>query len=247
MEDEFSLLNDFSVVTPLRGDRNSGRQHFLERPAMIGQPESHRRRPLVIAIHAIGKRQPQGPMSPMEVMVEQLQVHERIESGIPLSERVCLAGEGIEPIAQRPVEPFDMHGTSWLHLRAQHGADLHRQEAPMLIAMLDGLRQGQRLWDDQPGTSPLARAHGLSLGPYQDALVAMPAIAEPAERALVGPLDGAAHRLLKQLLTQGASGAGDHEATVAVLDQTSPALSLIRLVNCALFFCTEDQNSSIST
>ncbi|MGZ6368510.1 MAG: hypothetical protein ACXWPS_21470 [Ktedonobacteraceae bacterium] len=63
--------------------------------------------------------------------------------------------------------------------------------------MLDGLRQGQRLWDDHGWTSPLTSTHGLSIGPYQDALVAMPAITEPAERALVGPLDGAAHRLLK--------------------------------------------------
>lgn len=171
---------------------NSSRQHFLERPAMIGQPESHRRRPLVIAIDAIGTRQPQSPMSPMEVMVEQLQTHERIEGGIPLGESVRLARESIEPIAQRPVEPFDMHRTRWLHLRTQHSADLHRQQTPMLIAMLDGLRQGQRLWDDQAGTPPLARAHRLAIGPYQDALIAMPAITEPAERALVGSLDGAA-------------------------------------------------------
>src|SRR6266566_9380412 len=186
-------------------------------------------------------------MSPMEVMIEQLQTHKRIESGIPLGESVCLAGEGIEPIAQRPVEPFDMDRTRWLHLRPQYGADLHRQEAPMLIGMLDGLRQGQRLWDDQPWTSPLARAHWLSIGPYQDALVAMPAITEPAERALVGPLDGAAHRLLKQVLTQGTGGAGDHEATVPVLHQAAPALPFVRLGSCALFFCTNDQNSSIST
>ena len=46
----------------------------------------------------------------------------------------------------------------------------------------------------------------------------MPAITEPAERALVGPLDSAAHRLLDQILTQGAGSAGDHEATVPVLD-----------------------------
>src|SRR5437667_6030527 len=169
---------------------------------MIGQPESHRRRPLVIAIHPIGTRQSQGSMSPMEVMIEQLQTHKRIERGIPLGESVCLAGEGIEPIAQRPVEPFDMDRTRWLHLRPQYGADLHRQEAPMLIAMLDGLRQGQRLWDDQPWTSRLTRAHGLSIGPYQDALVAMPAITEPTERALVGSLDGAAHRLLKGSVAQ---------------------------------------------
>ena len=41
------------VVTPLKGDVNSSRQHFLERPAMIGQPESHRRRALSVATHAI--------------------------------------------------------------------------------------------------------------------------------------------------------------------------------------------------
>src|SRR5260370_14365361 len=208
------------VVTPLRGDVNSSRQQFVERPARIGQPESHRRRPLVIAIDAIGTRQPQSPMSPMEVMVEQLQAHERIEGGIPLGESVCLAGESIEPIAQRPVEPFDMHSTRWLHLRAQHGTDFHRQEAPMLIALLDGLRQGHRLWDDQAGTPPLARAHGLSIGPYQDALVAMPAITEPAEWALLSPLDSAAHRLLKQALTPRAGGAGDPDATLPLFYHT---------------------------
>src|SRR5260221_3543469 len=109
-------------------------------------------------------------MSPMEVMVEQLQTHERIEGGIPLGESVRLARESIEPIAQRPVEPFDMHRTRWLHLRTQHSADLHRQQTPMLIAMLDGLRQGQRLWDDQAGTHPFARAHRLSISTYPDDL-----------------------------------------------------------------------------
>src|SRR6266699_7277271 len=75
----------------------------------------------------------------------------------------------------------------------------------------------------------------------------MPAITEPAEWALVGPLDGAAHRLLKQILAQGAGGAGDYKATVPVLDQAAPALSFVRLRSCALFFCTNDQNSSIPT
>ena len=97
----------------------------------------------------------------MEVMIEELQAHERIEGGIPFGKSVCLAGEGIEPITQRPVEPFDMHSPSWLHLRPQHGANLHRQEAPMLIAMLDGLRQGQRLWDDQRGRPRLPVRIGL--------------------------------------------------------------------------------------
>src|SRR5258708_16601323 len=107
-----------------------------------------------------------------------------------------------------------MHSTRWLHLRAQHGTDFHRQEAPMLIAMLDGLRQGQRLWDDQAGTPPLARAHGLSIGPYQDALIAMPAITEPADRAPVGSLARAAHRFLDPLLPPTAPCARHHHSTL---------------------------------
>src|SRR5260370_34542913 len=103
----------------------------------------------------------------MEVMFEPMQAYARNVGGIPLGERVRLARDSIEPIAQRPVAPFDMHRTSLLHLRAQHGADLHRQEMPMLIAMLDGLRQGQRLWDDHAGTPPLGRRHRRSIEPYQ--------------------------------------------------------------------------------
>src|SRR5262249_54523800 len=77
-----------SVVTPLRGVRNPSRQHFLERPAMIGQPQGHRWRPVVIAMHALPSRQPQSSMSPMKVVIEELQAHECIPGGIPFGERV---------------------------------------------------------------------------------------------------------------------------------------------------------------
>ncbi len=46
---------------------------------MIRQPQSHRRRPVVIAMHPVPTRQPQGPVSPLEVVIEELQPHERIE------------------------------------------------------------------------------------------------------------------------------------------------------------------------
>ena len=49
---------------------------------MIGQPQGHRWRAVVIATHAIPTRQPQGLMSPMEVVIEELQPHERIPGGI---------------------------------------------------------------------------------------------------------------------------------------------------------------------
>src|SRR5437660_12504717 len=117
----------------------------------------------------------------------------------------------------------------------------------MLITMFDGLRQAQRLWNHQRRTPSFARQHGLAIGPYQDIPIALPAIAKPGEGTLVGSLDGAGHGSLDQVLAHLPAGTGDHEATVPVLNQAAPAFSLIRLVNCPLFFCTNDQNSSIST
>ncbi len=79
---------------------------------MISQSQSHRRGAVVIATHAISTRQPQGLMSSMEVVIEELQAHERIPGGIPFGEGVRFAGEGIEPITQGAVESFDRHGAS---------------------------------------------------------------------------------------------------------------------------------------
>src|SRR5205823_1814676 len=98
-----------------RSDRKTSGQQFLERPAMIGQLQSHRRRAVVIPTQTtIGKRQPQSPMSSLKVVIEELQAHQCIPSVIAFGEGVRLAGEGIEPIAQGAVESFDMHGARWL-------------------------------------------------------------------------------------------------------------------------------------
>ncbi len=66
---------------------------------MIGQPQSHRRRAVVIATQAtIGKRQPQSPMSSLKVVIEELQAHQCIPGVIAFGEGVRLAGKCIEPI-----------------------------------------------------------------------------------------------------------------------------------------------------
>ena len=214
---------------------------------MISQPESHSRRAVVIAMHAIVQREPQGPMGPTKVVIEKLQAHQRIPGVIAFGESVRLAGEGVEPITQSAIESFDTHGTCWLHPRPQGGANFHRQQSPMLITMFDRLRQSERLWNHQPGTPPFTRQDRPAIGSLQDAAIAVPAITEPMQFTLVSPLNAGGHRLLDELLAQRASGAGDHEASVAVLDQAAPAFSFVRLLRCALFFCTNDQNSSIST
>src|SRR5260221_1317291 len=117
----------------------------------------------------------------------------------------------------------------------------------MLIAMLDRLRQHDRRRDYPRRASALACQLPLAIGSDEDALVAVPAIAEPVQFALMGPLDGGGHRSLDQVLAQRTGGAGDHEATIPILDQASQAFSLVGLLPYAVFFCTNDQNSSIST
>ena len=76
---------------------------------MIRQPQSHGRRPVLIAMHPLPSRQPQGRMSPMEVVIKELQADQGIKGGIAFGEGVRLAREGIEPIAQSAIESFDMH------------------------------------------------------------------------------------------------------------------------------------------
>src|SRR5260370_4414469 len=140
-----------------------------------------------------------------------------------------------------------MHGPRRLHARSQRGADFHRQQSSMLIAMLHRLCQRDGCRDHPRGASPLACPLTLAIRSYQNASIAMPSIAEPAQLSPVGPLHGGGHRLLDQTLAHRSGGAGDHEATVPILDQASPPFSLVRLSLCAVFFWTNDQNSSIST
>ncbi len=109
IEPDILSVSKTLVVPPSRGDRNPSRQHFLERPEMLGQPQSHGRRPVLIAMHPLPSRQPQGRMSPMEVVIKELQADQGIKGGIAFGEGVRLAREGIEPIAQGAIESFDMH------------------------------------------------------------------------------------------------------------------------------------------
>ena len=116
-------------------------------------------------------------MSPMKVVIEEVQAYKRIAFG----ESVRLAGQSIEPITQGPLESFDMHRPGLPHAWSQRGAGLHRQSSPMLMAMRDGLRQRERLWDDPRRTPPFALSRRLSIDPHEDAPIAVPAIAEPGE------------------------------------------------------------------
>src|SRR5947207_15055759 len=102
---------------------------------------------------------------------------------------MCLAGEGIEPITQGPIEPLHMHRANWLNAASQRSADFHRQQSPMLIAMLDLLHQRHRLWNHPRRASALAGPLPLTIVSHQDVLIALPAITEPLHLKMVLPLD----------------------------------------------------------
>ena len=90
-------------------------------------------------------------MGPMKVVIEELQAYKRIPGRIAFGESVRLAGLSIEPITQGPIESFDMHRPGWPHAWSQRGAGLHRQQSSVPIALLDGLRQGNRPWEGPHG------------------------------------------------------------------------------------------------
>src|SRR5260370_12526772 len=106
----------------------------------------------------------------------------------------------------------------------------------MRMTMFAGLRQGERFCNDQPRTPPFARQHRLAIGTQQEAPVALPAITEPAERALVGACDRAGHGSLDQVLAGRTGGAGGNVATRPVFHQAAPAFSLLGLLTVPLFF-----------
>ena len=190
----------------------------------------------------------QGALGAMEIVIKDLQADQRIPSGISFRKGMGLASQGIESITQGSIEPFHMHGSSRKEAASHCGTNLDRQEASMLIMMLNRLRQGHRVGDDQLAPSPSAITRlRLAIGVLQDARIVLPTITEPAKRTLLGSSNRRRNCLCDQVLTEGTSCGSDHEATVAILDQTTPAFSLVRPFCCALFFCTNDQNSSIST
>ena len=69
----------------------------------------------------------------------------------------------------------------------------------MLIAMLNRLRQRDRRRDYPCRASALACQLPLAIGSDEDALVAVPAIAEPVQFALMGPLDGVTTQVSSRL------------------------------------------------
>jgi hypothetical protein len=120
-------------------------------------------------------------MSPMEVMIEELQADQRIPRGIPFCKGMRFASEGIEPITQGAIDSLDVNSTGFGNDCAQSGTDLNGKEFSMLISMLNGLRQSHLWWDDQRRTPRFPRTNRLTIRAREDSCIAAPPVATPAE------------------------------------------------------------------
>src|SRR5262249_60970378 len=84
------------------------------------------------------------------ILLEDVQIQERVPGRRRLGESVGLAGERVQAITAHAVAPFDMHQRRLLDRRAEGGARLDPQQMASLIAVLDRLREvdplGQAQW-----------------------------------------------------------------------------------------------------
>src|SRR5260370_16975855 len=106
----------------------------------------------------------------------------------------------------------------------------------MLIAMRDRLGQRPRRRNHPRGAPAFARQPALAIGSHENALIALPAITEPMQFALVGPFDGARHRLLDQPLAHWSGSVGNHESTFPILYEPSPRFPSVMPASSAVFF-----------
>jgi hypothetical protein len=170
---------------------------------------------------------------------------QRIPGGIALGKGVRFARQGIHVIAQAAIQALDARGPWLLADRAQRRHNLNRLEMAVGIAVCDGLGQthGGRNHEARTTTSP--RIHGLPVDAHHDRAIAPPAIAVPRQGAPLSAAHRQAHRLCHEGIADAPGGTRHDEARGALDYQTPPPRARVGLL--PIFFCTNDQNASIST
>src|SRR5260370_37259236 len=99
------------------------------------------------------------------VVLKQLKGDQGIPSGVPFGKRMGLASQGIESIAESTIDPLKMDSGRFREPLAEGGTDLDGEQFAMRLAMLDRLWQANVWRDHQRGTSRLAVAGPLTVGP----------------------------------------------------------------------------------
>src|SRR5258708_27059562 len=116
------------------------------------------------------------------VLLEDVQVQQRIPGRRGLGEGVGLARERIQAITAHAVAPFDVHEGWLLDRRAEGGSRLDPQQSASLVALLDRLREAHPIGQAQRWASASPGAHWLAIRSPPLLGVGPPPIAAPWER-----------------------------------------------------------------
>ncbi len=203
---------------------------------MLGEPQRHRRSARLIASRLCIQQETERLLGTHSVVLKKLQVDQGIPGGVTFGKRMGLAGQGFEPIAEGAVDTLNVNGCRFGDHLAQGGTDLDGEQLPMLVPMLDSLRQAHLGRHHQQGASALARAYRLTIGSSEDHRIAPPAIAAPVLRMALRACDGEGHRSLDEIVAGTSGGAGSDEAAGAILHEASPAFAGIGFVGGTVFF-----------
>src|SRR5258707_6737585 len=157
------------------------------------------------------------------VLLEDVQVQQRIPRRGRLGKRVGLAGARIQAIAAHAVTTLDLHEGWLLDGRAEGRPRLHPPQSAGLIGVLDRRWEAHPVWQAQGRSAASPRTDRLAIGTQQLLRVGPPPVAAPGERLSRRALLGLRKHPGHQLLLAWPAGMGHHEAAGAVDHQTAPA------------------------
>ena len=91
---------------------------------MVGESKGHGRSARLIASHLCRHREAQCPMRTDPVVLKELQVDESIPGSVAFGKGMGLASQGIEPIAQSPIDSLNVNRSRLRDHLAQGSTDL---------------------------------------------------------------------------------------------------------------------------
>jgi hypothetical protein len=118
-------------------------------------------------------------MGTYPVVLKEVQVDKCIPGGVTFGEGMGFASEGVEPISEGTVNPFNMGGSGFGEELAKRRADLDGKQLSMLISMLDGLGQAHIRRRLQRRPSRPTSVDRLTIRSCENLFIAPPTIAAP--------------------------------------------------------------------
>src|SRR5260221_5229536 len=207
----------------LAADTNGSRQEFAPGPHVVGQVERHRRRALLVDAARRDDGLASGQMWVQPVLLEDVQVPQRLPRRGRLGTRVGLAGARSQASAAHAVTTLDLHEGWLLAGRAAGRPRLHPPPSAALIAVLDRLGEAPPVWQAPGRSAASPRTDRLALGTQQWLRGGPPPVAAPGERlSRRAPLGRRKHPR-RQLLLAWPACTGPHAAASSLLPRRSPS------------------------